>query len=299
MELIRHGDDVPVRRMLRTATANAQRLVRDGSPEAATDLLVLLDRVTTLAALALDLERPAEFALATGMLLELFDWGVTHRYAPAPGQLPAPQLWLRIAERLYALGALAVRLGRWSELRRLALAPVPTLDKETSGRSWHRHALTEASRSDLLATVSSDGRKQTLSLFARAVTAGNSSLHPDLPEVSGEHGGADPLLTSMCQFDFLTMIISGVQAGATNGQQLLRVSYPNYASADGGRVNAIVPSLIADEQMRSELLPSVSDEHLATVLRVADQIAAREGQSYWGWEGYQDPQVRALLGLSD
>lgn len=69
VELLRRDDDIPVRRMLRTAAAQVQHLVL--SPQgtsAAADLSVVLDRATTLAALALDLRRPAFASMARSAL---------------------------------------------------------------------------------------------------------------------------------------------------------------------------------------------------------------------------------------
>ena len=54
VELLRRDDDVPVRRMLRAAAAEAHRLVLLPESTGATDLIVVLDRIVALAALALD-----------------------------------------------------------------------------------------------------------------------------------------------------------------------------------------------------------------------------------------------------
>lgn len=296
--LLRRDDDIPVRRMLRTAGADAQRLMQTGGDDALADVAVLLDRATTLAALGLELRRPAFTKMSVDALLGLYDWGLTTRYVQAPGQLPVTQLWLRIAERLYALGALAVRLMDWTAVRELALAPVAALQGEQRGRTWHRHALTEASRADLLQedTPSGRGRLLSLLLFARAVAAANPALRPDLPgEVAPQHGGADPLLTAICQFDLLVTVISGVRAGATTERDLFSVSYPNFARADGSRANGVVLPLLATPEMRAALLPGATDEQIALVLHLADMVARRESQGFWGWEGYVDADVRSFI----
>lgn len=128
VELLRRSDNIPVRRMLRAAVTDAERLTQGGGDTAATDLAVALDRLTTLAALGLELRRPGTFGMAVQALLGLYDWGVDNQYTasvPGPPLSPLwPRLWLRIAERLYAVGALAVRLPDWAAVRQLALAPV-------------------------------------------------------------------------------------------------------------------------------------------------------------------------------
>lgn len=286
VELLRHDDDVPIRRMLRAGAADAQRLVQDGDRD---ELLVVLDRFATLAALALDLDRPLMRRLTIDALLGLFNNGVVNQYAQTSTHVPVAELWLRITERLYALGALAVRLERWDVVRELALARVPALERESRGRSWHRHTLTEASRAKLL-------KESSLLLFGRAVAAANPVLRPDVQgNVSPEHGGADPLLTSLAQFDFLAMVICGAEVGASDERQLFAVSYPNFARADGSRVNAIVPRLIREGPLRAALLCDVPDRRLAVVLDLAHTAALREARGYWGWEGYSDQHVVDFL----
>lgn len=75
-----------------------------------------------------------------------------------------------------------------------------------------------------------------LLLFARAAAAADPVLRPDLPgEVSAAYAGTDPLLDSLCQFDLLVTVASGVAADVTDERALLTVSYPNYARVNGGR----------------------------------------------------------------
>lgn len=299
VELLRRDDDIPVRRMLRAAAAEAQRLLlMPGSSTDTGDLSVLLDRVATVAALALDLRRPAFLDLAVRTLLDLYGWAVQDLRVHTSAHQLTPVLWLRIAERLYAIGALAVRRQDWTTVRGLALAPVPQLAREQRRSTWHRDALTQASRARLFTEQQPDGRTTEVSLllFARAVAAAQPVLRPDLPgEVSASYAGPDPLLDSLCQFDLLATVVSAVAAGADTESALLDVSYPNYARADGSRPNAIVPSLLVDPAAREALVPGASDRQLAVVLQLADQVAQREGQRYWGWEGYTDPTVQVFI----
>ncbi len=298
VELMRRNDDIPIRRMLRAAAAEAQRLVGVEGDANAADLAVVLDRITTLAALGLELDRPAFLALAVRTLLDVYSWGITEQHVQTSRHQLVPMLWLRIAERLYALGALAVRRRDWAVVRELALAPVAALDRREPGRTWHRDALTQSSRARLFTEQLPDGRSRELSLllFARAVAAEQPALRPDLPGgVPPEHGGADPLLTSLCAFDLLVAIVCGTHARATTERELLAVSYPNYARADGWRANTIVPTLIFDAAARQALVPEISDKELAVVLDLADRVAHREARRYWGWEGYDHDDVRHFL----
>jgi hypothetical protein len=298
VELLRRDDDVPVRRMLRAANAEAQRLLLTPGSTDPGDLTVLLDRVATVAALALDLRRRAFLDLAVRTLLDLYGWAVQDLRVHTSAHQLTPVLWLRIAERLYAVGALAVRLQDWRAVRGLALARVPQLAREFRSSSWHRDALTQASRARLFGQQQLDGRTAELSLllFARAIAAAQPVLRPDLPgEVSASYAGPDPLLDSLCQFDLLATVVAALDSRADSERALLEVSYPNYARADGSRANGIVPVLVLDSAAREALVPGATDAQLAVVLQLADQVAHREGQRFWGWEGYTDPAVQAFI----
>lgn len=298
VEFVRHQDDVPVRRMLRAADAEVRRLVAVPGTADSTDVVAVLDRVVTVAALGLELGRPVFMDLAVQTLLNIYEWATQAQPVQTSAHRLVPVLWLRIAERLYALGALAVRLRTWPAVRELVLAPVPALIAESRGSTWHRNALTQASRAQLLTDQQSDGgtRELSLLLFARAVAVAVPALRPDLPGDSpAAYDSNDPLLDSLCQFDFLVTVISGVDAEAATSSQLLAVSYPSYARANSERANKIISSLVFDSEMRGQLLGEVDDHQLGNVLDVADQVAQRAAAAYWGWEGYADAAVRTFV----
>ncbi len=298
VELLRRDDDVPVRLMLRAAAAQAQELVLSPGDTGTSDLIVVLDRIAALSALGLDLSRPAFASMGIRTLLELYSWAVEDLRVQTSAHRLVPVLWLRIAERLYAIGALAVRLQDWAAVRELALAPVPALTREGRRSTWHRDALTQASRARLFNEQQPDGRTRELSLllFARATAAANPVLRPDLPgEVSASYAGRDSLLDSLCQFDLLVTVVSGVAADVISERGLLAVSFPNYARADSGRANPVVRSLVFNAEIRQALLADTGDRQLAVVLELADRVAQREGQAFWGWEGYTDQAVRTFV----
>lgn len=299
VELIRRDDDIPIRRMLRAALADAQEMVRTPGDDPAEDLADLLDRIAALAALGVELQRPVYFDLAVAALLDLYGWAVEDLSVQTSRHRLVPVLWLRIAERLYAVGGLAVRLRDWPAVRKLALAPVPALERDPSGRTWHRDALTQSNRAGLFKEPLPDGRTAELSLllFARSVAARLPALRPDLPGgVPDDLTGADPLLASVCQLDFLLLVVAAAAAGATTARDVLDVAYPNFSRAEGSRTNPIVTALVTDGDARDALLPGTDEAGLALVLALASQVATREGQRYWGWEGYTDDAVKAFLG---
>lgn len=228
VELLRRNDDIPVRLMLRSAAGDVRRLVMDAGESNADDLVVVLDRVITIAGLGVDLERPLFRRLAVDALLQVYEWAVDDQAVQTLRHRLVPVLWLRIAERLYGLGALAVRRSDWATIRELALAPVPALERAERRATWHRDALTMASRAGLFVEQLPNGRSRELSLllFARAVVVADPALRPDLPDVAAAYTQWEPLLTSLCQFDLLITVISGIDARAGDTNDLLKVSYP-------------------------------------------------------------------------
>jgi hypothetical protein len=297
VELIRRGDDVPVRRMLRAAQADLAHLLQVDDSDAAEEIVTLLDRLTAVAAIALDLQRPSWLGVALDALLGVYDLGITRQDATSGRS--SPWLWLRLAERLYALGALAVRLRDWESVRRIVVAPLRNLPPDQrDDRTWHRHAVTKASWAGLLQeNTTTCPRPLSLLLFARAVATANPVLRPDLPgPIEPEPAGRDPLLTSACQFDFLATIISGTDAAAQH--QLLDVSYPHYARYYGNRVRPAAAALVTDTGMRAVLLPGITDAQLARVLHLADELARAVARSlliFGGWDGYDDVTAEFIV----
>jgi hypothetical protein len=284
VELIRRDDDIPVRRMLRTATSDVLALLASDRHDAADDVLTVLDRLTAAAALALDLERDPYFRMFVDALLAVYGAGVDRQYLSGP--VPSAVLWLRVAERLHAVGALAVRLGRWEAVRILATAPVPALRSQYGDKTWHRHALTQSSRADLLRDALPDGstRAVSLLLFSRAAAATLPALRPDLAaDLPAQAGDADPLLASICQYDLLAAVASAIAVGAATERAVLDVSYPNFADAYGERANAVVAPLVHDPDVRRAVAPGASDADLARVLvLLAVQRAAQPRASSAG-----------------
>ncbi|WP_137293537.1 AlbA family DNA-binding domain-containing protein [Nocardioides dongxiaopingii] len=310
VELIRRNDDVPLKRMLRSAQAEVRRIVSEPigrvrdianasttglGAAAADELTTVLDRFTTIAALALDLDRPRYFTMATQALAELYSWSTTDLRVQSSAHGLAPLLWLRMAERQYAVGGLAVRLKRWAQVRELVLLDVDGLDEFSVGRTWHRDALTQSSRAGLFDVVRTDGRPFEASLlqFATGVAFRLPVLRPDLPELD-PRSPRDPVRVSICTFDLLAGIVASVQVDATTERHVFNVSYPNFARFEDN-FDKPIAKLIADPQVRAELTGNVSDATLARVLALVDQVAQKEAQRYFGWDGYHDQVVKHFI----
>jgi len=291
VELIRHDDDIPVRRMLSSAVAEVQRGVSTTESDLTDDLVVPLDRLTAVAALALELDRPKYFSLAVRSLLSVYDWAITDLRVNSSKHRLTPLLHLRIAERLYALGALAVRYQRWEQVRELVLATVPGLHEQNVDRTWHRDALTNSARANLLRDASGT-REVSLLMFGRAVVTRLPALRPDLPtDINATDQAGGPVLRSLAQSDFLASAISGVSAKATSSRALLNTSYPNFAQIDGRYANIAATDLLFTPGVRDLLLPGATDEQIAIVYALLDKEARHAGRAMWGWEGFDDNRV--------
>src|SRR6266540_2804222 len=191
IELLRANDDVPLRRLLSRAVPDLRALFSSGDEDGASGLL---DRLTCLAATFLALGRSEWFEQVIDTLVSIYGVGFENE-APIVNSPPrhSAVLWLAIVERVVALGALAVRRGDWRAVRGLVARRHP--DMHEMYTTWLRHAMTMASRAELLTTR--DGNHEVLdSLLSRArnVVRRLEWLRPDVePE-------DEKVLTSLTQF---------------------------------------------------------------------------------------------------
>ena len=103
------------------------------------------------------------------------------------------------------------------------------------------------------------------------------------------------VLASLCQFDLLVTVISGIGVNAGSERELLSVSYPNFSQFDNERVGRVVQALTVRTTEREELIPQASDEKLAIVLYLTDQAARKAGGRFFGWEGYHDESITRFI----
>ena len=188
LELFRANDDIPLRRLLNEAVAEASALVESGDID---DVATIVGRVVSIAAQAITYKRPEWFSEALDTLARIYRLGFDlNGYARNDGK--APDIWLVVLEHVLALGALATRKRDWDALQALAVTP-PGGESEFYA-SWLRHALTMASRSNRL-----DDGKALVTRAAERI-ADLPSLRPDVaPEDQS-------VISSICQFDILAVL---------------------------------------------------------------------------------------------
>lgn len=251
------GSDIPFRQFLTEArTAAATDLDRLGA----------LDEMTIIAAQAMYFERTETFSLAVDALYEA--------YERLESEGAGTQIL--VIDRIYALGSLAVRTGRWAELRSLVLRPYPRpRPLEYVYSSWIRHGQVEASRMGLFP----DGSGMMISA-ARQLATTNAAVRPDFPAdlTTGDRNpAAEDLLDSLCQFDLLYCFVVAVGGQHDGG------AYPAASWFEGRRSAPILTTLL-DPDARQLLFPDVADDVVSTsvkaVLQRATQEAAKHG-IYW------------------
>lgn len=289
LELVRRGDDIALRHLLNEACTRARALIDRGEVDA--ELNDLLDRLTCLAATFLSYQQPEWFLRIVELLTQVYSMalkpGDAERFGYGTQIDPrevGPRVWLQIVERVFGLGALAVRLEDWKAVRALTLqVPKGLLDYD---KNWLRHALTMAARAQHL-REKKGGQTIELSLIslARAVVSELGCLRlDDIP------ADDDALLTSLVQFDILSNIVAIDGAGTLGGG----VFFPNFARFRQERVDPVAERLLTDTTMRDALFKR-DDDDLAIALRAIGQEASKVGWTVDGFRSWDHTRVAQFL----
>ncbi len=273
-ELIRRKDDVPLRRMLAQAPADAGRLLDVDSEELAT----LLDRLTSFGALSLHLERRRWLDRVLKALVAIYELGFDEN-GYERSEPPVVQMWLAIISRVTALGGLAVRLEDWDSVRLLADRR-PQGDSFRHFGSWLRHAVTMAARAKIIETENQAG------LIARAhnVIRVISTTHPDMKADS------ERVLDSLCWFDALgCFVVIDERKKISSGN-----FYPSFSHYYSRRGEPAFKALIINKAMRRKIFTG-DDQFLADTMLELNRVANNESFRYNGWDGLEDPDVRGFI----
>jgi hypothetical protein len=270
-ELMRRNDDIPLRQLLLRLPADAAQFLNDGSTD---DLRTLLDRLASVAGLALQFERREWLDRSLKALVAIYKLGFDangyERNSPA-----VVELWITIVAHVYGLGGLATRLEDWEAVRQLAGQGTPGESRRHYG-SWLRHALTMGSRANVVT------REKTAGLIGRGhnVVRAVSALRPD--------GTIDEeaILDSLCQFDALgCLVVIGERGSFDSGN-----FFPSFAGYYSRRTEPIITRLVSDQAMRRQLFEG-DDRFLADALATVLRQAGKE--SFWlgAWDGIDDPSI--------
>jgi hypothetical protein len=193
----------------------------------------------------------------------------------------APRVWLAIIERIYGLGALAVREERWHAVRDLTLQPAA--GNVDFHKNWLSQAINLASRAQQL------DEKVSVLTVARTDVARLDCLRSD-----GVPPDADELLTALAQFDVLSNVVA---LDGADARRAAGVYFPNFARFYGHRVAPVIERLISDADMRDQLLGGLGDAELAEALRGMGEYAKQVG---WHFDGFTNwpPSVEEFIALN-
>jgi Putative DNA-binding domain len=272
IELLRKNDQIPIQMaMLQAAGAglsavNEQDLAR---------LDTILDRITTAAAIAITVDNEAALKHALAAFATIYRTGFVSGVERTDLTNTPQHMWIAVVGRLFALGALAVRLERWPVIRQLALTPPPGRDPAFY-ESWLRHGPVEASRSGVLPNAENGEQRVHVISLARGHINRLPALRLDFPDDTtynpDTEPGSDPLVDSICQFDALWCVVVYLSSDRPRPG----VFYTDFGYYYARRSMPIFERLVTDDQMRDELVPGVDDEALATaILQVLEMANTR------------------------
>lgn len=275
LELLRAKDKIALRHLLDDGIARARAAI--SRQEIESELGDVVDKLACLAATFLTYDEEGWFDEVVRAMAQVYSMPMVpgEPGRTTVGGTQAARVWLLVIERIFAVGALAVRRHDWNAVRTLTLQ-VPT-GMPDFWANWLRHALTMASRANHL-EEQQDGRTVKLSLLslARNVAMQLECLRPDGVD-------EDTFLTDLAQFDVLSNITAVGSVESRGGG----VFYPNFARVYQHRVDPIVERLLTNREMRAVLFPR-SDTELAAALSEIGQTASQEGWRYDGFDGWSE-----------
>jgi hypothetical protein len=286
LEFVRRDDEIALRHLSIDALSRARSAIAAGDAER---LEELIDKLTCLAATFLAYGRNDQFEEMVKLLVGIYgaafrgEEPMLYGYAGTIGSDKfAPRVWLAIAERVLALGGMAVRQENWDAVRILSVQLPGELERDGYEVTWLRHAVTMASRAGHFQRQDENGKTDlSLIALARAVAARLACLRPDLGDADD-----DALLTSIAQFDLLW----NTAAVGVNGSPDGKAFYPSFARFRQERIEPVVDRLIRDPGVRAALFPG-TDAQLATALDEIGRMASNEAWRYEGFRGWDDRTV--------
>jgi hypothetical protein len=272
-ELMRRNDDIPLRQLLLRLPSEAAKLHSDESSD---ELPALLDRLTSVGALAIQFGRAEWLNRVLAAFVSIYNFGFDSHGYERNSRVDIA-LWVEILCRIYGLGALAARLGDWAAVRSLADRR-PTGESFSHYGSWLRHALTMSLRANVL-----DSGARLIDRGRNAVRA-VAALHPDA-DVDDE-----AILDSLCQFDALgCLVVIGERGAADSGN-----FYPSFAGYYSRRTDPALARLVSDQAMRRVIFDG-DDRSLADALVAVLERAAKESIMIGAWDGVDDQSILRFI----
>jgi hypothetical protein len=239
---------------------------------------VALDRIAAVAAEAVTVGDLSAVKQAMDALLALYESHLTTPGRTA-GRAGAQAKWLAIILRVMAVGAVAVRSNHYEALPSIVLMRIG--DGTYSYRSWIRHALTEASRENLLVRSDEAAKGGNIIALAAELLRHSPELRPDMQNVASLDSD-EVFLDSLCQFDFLWCCLS---LASVEDASSSAAYYPSCAAYHQHRVMPAVQKLESKPEIRREIFGDIPDEKIADAILEVLDMAKQQSWNYGGWWG--------------
>lgn len=289
------------------STVRVQQFLNDaarrggaGDVDQRDERLGALDQITVIACQAIVYGQEDSFRLAVAGLerayqARLLSTRVLHGLG---NDRDRAQHYLDVLIRVLAIGSLAVRSESWVLLRDLACRPID--EGGYVWTSWLRHALTMASRANLLNGPQGENRGGQVLSLARALVAGESALRPDYPASTELPRGEDLshddwLLNSLCEFDLWWCILA---VAARKGEDSESAAfYPSCSAFRQWRSHPTLRRIATEPGIREAAFGNASDEVIANSMVTVVTMAVGQSHQYGGWwDGLgTDPEVATYV----
>lgn len=286
LSLVRRGDKIALLHLFEAGVDSARVAYENQDATAVSDIL---DKLTCLGAAFLAYEEDEWFQRVVNSFVDIYDLGrkdnvsveLLELYSLVP-QPWAPTLWLLIGVRVFALGALAVRLERWEAVKTLALQ-APQDARAAGYISWLKHSLIFANRMHLKpdGDIGGEGRLNFV-LIARPLILRLTCLARRLPE--------DEIFDWLAQFDLLAALLAMHASEKFDDTHF----WPHACSLDGERVRPLIKKLIGGTSFRSQFF-TLGDVDLAVGLGEYLDRCWHESSRFRGYFSIHDEQIETWL----
>lgn len=281
------GDIAAVRRALhQTGPARSRWTDPDNNDEIET----ALDRMVATAAVAVQHDDRECFDFAIGLMFGLYTAalsGSTETSARPGHQHQAAWLWRSVAASVLALLAMIVRFRAWTFVPDLVLRQIGPGGDAYTYHSWMRHAVTEASRQNLLLQEDGAPANGALLSFAREALRRSPVLRFGLAVEDVERQKLypdgferDDLLDSLCQADFLWCLVVVTKCHAS-GWFTNHEFYPSCSAYFAGRTQPLVDEIVRSDRTRDALFGRGAEFHLGPAIAEVDALAGRQAPYRW------------------
>ena len=242
--IVRSDDQQSLRELFNSISGLTEHALVDETPSLS--ITEILDRLVEIAAHSIILDNQEIFKMVVDTLMKVYRKGFNdHSYPRSDTRIIVQVLWYEILFRIYALGGLIVRKGRWEFIKLLVLLG-PREIGINGDKNWIRHATTEIARANLLYEFDQAGNRVGEKKLIQLSTD-FSDINPILS--ADVVVGSDETLNSICQFDALVALVA---LHASNNAGYISF-YPHSAHYYSSRVDPVIDLFIDNSDFRTSL----------------------------------------------